>query len=82
MGHLPANYKNTGGLYHLVRPRFAANSAAILAKFMFLYLYAYAKYALNKLNLLLNTITGQKYFHNDIFPYVFHIKLLILKTFS
>jgi hypothetical protein len=38
----------------LARPRFSANSAAILAKFMFLYLYAYAKYASNKLNLLLN----------------------------
>jgi hypothetical protein len=47
-GHLPANYKNTGGLYHLARPRFPANFAAILAKFVFLYLYAYAKYALNK----------------------------------
>jgi hypothetical protein len=61
-GHLPANYKNTGSLYHLARPRFSANSAAILAKFMFLYLYAYAKYASNKLNLLLsNHIMGAHY---------------------
>ena len=43
-----------GGLYHLAKPRFSANSAPILAKFMFLYVYAYAKYALNKLNLLLS----------------------------
>ena len=28
------------------------------------------------------TFTGQKYFHTKIFPYIFHIKPLIFKTFS
>jgi hypothetical protein len=29
-----------------------------------------------------NTLTGQKYFRTKIFPYIFHIKLLIFITFS
>jgi hypothetical protein len=28
------------------------------------------------------TLTGQKYFHTKIFPYIFHIKPFIFKTFS
>jgi len=28
------------------------------------------------------TLTGQKYFRTKIFPYIFHIKPFIFKTFS
>jgi len=33
-------------------------------------------------NIIAFTFTGQKYFHTKIFPDLFHIKLLIFKTFS
>ena len=33
-------------------------------------------------SMLASTVTGQNYFHTKIFSYIFHIKPLILLTFS
>jgi hypothetical protein len=43
-----------------------------------IYIILFRKYCLY----MVYWFSGQKYFHNKIFSYVFHIKLLIFKTFS